>query len=205
MLSSRAEAVTTPSDSDPPSSRGPRRKEPLPDARIKSAVDNGDAPQRVAELLESIAYRRADEDPDLLQHDRLRHVRLQLEYLKAELAFQDHGVRSTIVLFGGLSDASLTNATWQYDGAEWLRTCGQGTACTAPPARIGPATGYDPEAAVTLWQKMGDVSDERPAEFLSTHPAPENRQAALNTMIPRMLEINPDRTRAPIHPVTIVQ
>jgi hypothetical protein len=32
--------------------------------------------------------------------------------------------------------------------------------------------GYDPEAAVTLWQKMGDLSDERPAEFLSTHPRP---------------------------------
>ena len=31
--------------------------------------------------------------------------------------------------------------------------------------------GYDPEAAVTLWQKMGDLNDERPAEFLSTHPA----------------------------------
>ena len=65
--------------------------------------------------------------------------------------------------------------------------------------------GYDPEAAVTLWQKMGDLNDERPAEFLSTHPAPENRQAALNSMIPRMLEINPDRTKAPIHPVTIVR
>ena len=65
--------------------------------------------------------------------------------------------------------------------------------------------GYDPEAAVTLWQKMGDLNDERPAEFLSTHPAPQNRQAALNVMIPRMLEINPDRTKAPIHPVTIVQ
>jgi predicted Zn-dependent protease len=65
--------------------------------------------------------------------------------------------------------------------------------------------GYDPEAAVTLWQKMGDLNDKRPAEFLSTHPAPENRQAALNVMIPRMLEINPDRTKAPIHPVTIVR
>jgi len=65
--------------------------------------------------------------------------------------------------------------------------------------------GYDPEAAVTLWQKMGDLSDERPAEFLSTHPAPENRQAALNAMIPRMLEINPDRAKAPIHPVAIVR
>ena len=65
--------------------------------------------------------------------------------------------------------------------------------------------GYDPEAAVTLWQKMGDLNDERPAEFLSTHPAPENRQAALNVMIPHMLKINPDRTKAPIHPVTIVK
>jgi len=70
---------------------------------------------------------------------------------------------------------------------------------------IATKAGYDPEAAVTLWQKMGDMSDERPAEFLSTHPAPENRQAALNAMIPRMLEINPSRTKAPIHPVTIVQ
>ena len=70
---------------------------------------------------------------------------------------------------------------------------------------IATKAGYDPEAAVTLWQKMGDMSDERPAEFLSTHPAPENRQAALNAMIPRMLEINPSRTKAQIHPVTIVQ
>ena len=70
---------------------------------------------------------------------------------------------------------------------------------------VATKAGYDPEAAVTLWQKMGDMSDERPAEFLSTHPAPENRQAALNAMIPPMLEINPDRTKAPIHPVTIEQ
>ena len=70
--------------------------------------------------------------------------------------------------------------------------------------RLATQAGYDPEAAVTLWQKMGDLNDERPAEFLSTHPAPENRQAALNAMIPDMLRVNPDRTKAPIHPVTIV-
>lgn len=65
--------------------------------------------------------------------------------------------------------------------------------------------GFDPEAAVTLWQKMGDLNDERPAEFLSTHPAPENRQAALNSMIPEMLRVNPSRTKSPIHPVTVVR
>jgi predicted Zn-dependent protease len=52
---------------------------------------------------------------------------------------------------------------------------------------------------------MGDLSDERPAEFLSTHPAPENRQAALNAMIPSMLKVNPGRGKPSIYPITIVR
>lgn len=39
--------------------------------------------------------------------------------------------------------------------------------------------GYDPRAAVTLWQKMAGLGGGRPLEFLSTHPAPENRQQDL--------------------------
>ncbi len=65
--------------------------------------------------------------------------------------------------------------------------------------------GYDPEAAVTLWQKMGDLSEDRPPAFLSTHPAPENRQAALHTMIPSMNKLNPSRAKAPITEIEIVQ
>ena len=65
--------------------------------------------------------------------------------------------------------------------------------------------GYDPEAAVTLWQKMGDLSDARPPEFLSTHPAPDNRQAALQQMVPAMNQINPSRTKAPITEIDIVR
>ena len=65
--------------------------------------------------------------------------------------------------------------------------------------------GYDPEAAVTLWQKMGDLGDARPPEFLSTHPAPDNRQAALQQMVPAMNQINPSRTRAPITEIDIVR
>ena len=65
--------------------------------------------------------------------------------------------------------------------------------------------GYDPEAAVTLWQKMGDLGDDRPPEFLSTHPAPGNRQAALQKMVPAMNKLNPSRTKAPITEIDIVQ
>lgn len=65
--------------------------------------------------------------------------------------------------------------------------------------------GYDPEAAVTLWQKMGGLGDARPPEFLSTHPAPDNRQASLQKMVPTMNSINPTRTKAPITEIEIVR
>lgn len=39
--------------------------------------------------------------------------------------------------------------------------------------------GYDPRAAITLWQKMARIDGNRPPEFLSTHPAPETRMQDL--------------------------
>jgi len=47
--------------------------------------------------------------------------------------------------------------------------------------------GYDPHAAVTLWQKMGEAGGETPPEFLSTHPSPGNRQETLKSYIPEMM------------------
>lgn len=38
--------------------------------------------------------------------------------------------------------------------------------------------GYDPRAAVTLWEKMGKEG-KTPPEFISTHPSPQNRAARL--------------------------
>jgi len=67
--------------------------------------------------------------------------------------------------------------------------------------------GYDPDAAVTLWQKMGSHGGSRPAEFLSTHPAPENRQTALAKLAPEMraLQPRPPGSMAATHPVQIVK
>jgi predicted Zn-dependent protease len=38
--------------------------------------------------------------------------------------------------------------------------------------------GFDPKAAVTLWEKMAKGGNG-PPEFLSTHPSPQNRAARL--------------------------
>jgi predicted Zn-dependent protease len=42
--------------------------------------------------------------------------------------------------------------------------------------------GFDPAAAVTLWQKMAKAGGGGPPEFLSTHPSPENRAARLREL-----------------------
>lgn len=62
---------------------------------------NADERERIRVLLNSPAYVRADRDPRFLERDDLRHARLELEYLKPELALREHGVESVIVLFGG--------------------------------------------------------------------------------------------------------
>jgi predicted Zn-dependent protease len=47
--------------------------------------------------------------------------------------------------------------------------------------------GYNPNAAVSLWQKMANVSGGGPPEFLSTHPSPGNRQEKLAELAPQMM------------------
>ena len=44
--------------------------------------------------------------------------------------------------------------------------------------------GYNPDAAVTLWQKMSAQSKNAPPEFFSTHPASANRIADLKALAP---------------------
>ena len=47
--------------------------------------------------------------------------------------------------------------------------------------------GYDPRAAVTLWEKMGKESGGKsPPQFLSTHPSADTRSARLKELIPRV-------------------
>jgi predicted Zn-dependent protease len=65
--------------------------------------------------------------------------------------------------------------------------------------------GYDADAAVSLWQKMGSLGGSRPPAFLSTHPAPGNREAALAEMIPEMRKLNPTGKLARVTAIEIIR
>jgi predicted Zn-dependent protease len=49
--------------------------------------------------------------------------------------------------------------------------------------------GFDPRAAVRLWEKMSAASGDGPPQFLSTHPPAGNRIQALNALMPQMMPI----------------
>ena len=46
--------------------------------------------------------------------------------------------------------------------------------------------GYQPEAALTLWEKMDAASTSQPSEFTSTHPSHDRRMSELRKNIPEV-------------------
>ncbi len=61
--------------------------------------------------------------------------------------------------------------------------------------------GYNPNAAATLWQKMGRVGGASPPEFFSTHPAPGNRQKTLRELAPQMMPYYQQKITRPVYPL----
>lgn len=57
--------------------------------------------------------------------------------------------------------------------------------------------GYDPHAAVTLWQKMKKLSGGGQPAFLSTHPAPQDRMEHLAALVPKMMPYYEKRGERP--------
>jgi predicted Zn-dependent protease len=61
--------------------------------------------------------------------------------------------------------------------------------------------GYDPRAAVTLWQKMAKVGGNAPPEWLSTHPSDTTRQDRLSALAPKMMPYYQAGGARPTYPV----
>jgi uncharacterized protein (TIGR00730 family) len=66
--------------------------------------------QQSQDLLEHPSYRLAFADDDFLMQDELRHVRLQLEYLKPQLILEQNQIKATVVVFGSARFVSRQQA-----------------------------------------------------------------------------------------------
>lgn len=59
--------------------------------------------------------------------------------------------------------------------------------------RLAAQAGYDPRAAVTLWEKMLRVSGAGSMELLSTHPSPQSRIEAMRVLAEKYMPVYQQR------------
>lgn len=77
-----------------------KREEDLPWQHPKSLDEDPKAHKQIEKLLDSPGYIIAEKDTQFLQEHETLGVRLELDYQKAELLLQKHGIEHTIVVFG---------------------------------------------------------------------------------------------------------
>lgn len=77
-----------------------QRRQPLPWQSPKAIEEEGSVETRLRAIMHDPAYLEADRDMAFLHSDVAQASRLQLDYLKAEMALRQHGIRHTIVVFG---------------------------------------------------------------------------------------------------------
>jgi len=116
----------------------------------------------------------------LREHSREAVSRAQAEQLGLGALAQLAGLSSTSVSIAG----ALTEVTFNLPHSRVQESEAD---------RIGlelmARAGYDPHAALSLWQKMGQASQNGTPAFLSTHPSDSARLAVLQSLLPRVLPL----------------
>ena len=127
-----------------------------------------------------------------ISHALREHVREQMSRAKV----QQYGLLGAAALIG-LSTKSADNATKTLA----LGGAVAAVALTLPNSRtaeheademgleLAARAGYNPNAAVTLWEKMGKQGGSKPPEILSTHPSDESRIADIKSLIPTVMPL----------------
>lgn len=113
-------------------------------------------------------------------------------------ALANHSAERISVAMATETAVQLVNKATGFEEGSSITSMAAQVALTLPNSRtseseadrlgieLAAKAGYDPNAAVTLWQKMAKVGGGGSPEFLSTHPAPKNREKALKSLIPKM-------------------
>ncbi len=73
---------------------------PLPWEYPKAHAEEPKVDERLRAIMQHPSYREADKDTAFLHEDAARGVRLQVDYLKAELVLAAHGIERTVLVYG---------------------------------------------------------------------------------------------------------
>jgi predicted Zn-dependent protease len=90
----------------------------------------------------------------------------------------------------GLGDIGQLGAEYAYMGLIGLpNSRSHETEADRIGVELAARAGYDPRAAVSLWQKMGQVGGREPIKFLSTHPSQADRLSDLDAYSQRVMPL----------------
>ncbi|QLG89197.1 M48 family metallopeptidase [Chitinibacter bivalviorum] len=129
-----------------------------------------------------------------ISHALREHSRERLsEQYNKQLGLQGISIAASILgggKYDGLTNAALGVGSQAYDVALALpnsRT--HESEADMMGLELAARAGYNPNAAVTLWQKMAAASKGAPPQFLSTHPSNQTRIAELQAKIPAVMPL----------------
>lgn len=110
-------------------------------------------------------------------------------------------VGSILLGGGGGSDLALQAAAAATTvGVALPNSRGQEAEADRIGIELAARAGYDPHAAVTLWQKMIQASGRGGGpDFLSTHPSSEKRIENLTALVPQMMPYYEDKSARPVY------
>lgn len=138
-----------------------QRRAPLPGCRPKPDVEDPSASARVRAIMDSPAYREACLDLDFLTSWETRGTRLELDYLKAELQLQKHGVTDAIVVFGSTRLAEPSAAAARLQAAKCALAARPGDAGLVTEARRAQSI-FDKSRYYTIAREFGAVVGAAP-------------------------------------------
>jgi len=106
----------------------------------------------------------------------------------------EQAVAGTVISVGaallGVGDLGQKTAEYAYMGLLGLPNSRRHeTEADRVGIELAARAGYDPRAAISLWQKMGQVGGSEPIKFLSTHPSQADRLADLTAYAQRVMPL----------------
>lgn len=130
-----------------------------------------------------------DELAAVMGHEMAHALREHARERASEQTVAGFGI-SILSAVAGVGDLGQKGMEYAYMGLLGLPNSRQHeTEADRIGVELAARAGYDPRAAVALWQKMAQVGGGEPLKFMSTHPSREDRLSDLTVYSQRVLPL----------------